>query len=176
MEGLLGLPAAALAVYLLLLVLPRIDPRRRSYDLFAGAYAALRFASLAVLAAVYGLALLSVQGYPVAVERLVPAVVGIFLVVTGNLMGKIRPNWFVGVRTPWTLTSSTAWGKTNRLAGWLLIGAGVAMIAAGLMGWPWLLAGVPRLAAGLAVLLVVYSYFAWRRDPRKENEAGTSTR
>ena len=56
---------------------------------------------------------------------------GVLFIVLGNFMGKIRPNWFVGVRTPWTLSSKLSWDKTHRLAGWLfmLMGALFALLA-----------------------------------------------
>ena len=45
----------------------------------------------------------------------------LLFIVIGNFMSKIRPNWFVGVRTPWTLSSKLSWDKTHRLAGWLFM-------------------------------------------------------
>jgi uncharacterized membrane protein len=59
--------------------------------------------------------------------------VGGLLIVLGNVMGKIRPNWFVGVRTPWTLSSTASWNKTHQLAGWLFVLMGVCIAAAGIV-------------------------------------------
>mgnify|MGYP000052596555 CR=1 FL=1 len=52
--------------------------------------------------------------------------------VVGGLMGKIRPNWFVGIRTPWTLTSKVAWVRTHRLGGWLFVAQGLLFVLSGL--------------------------------------------
>jgi len=95
------------------------------------------------------------------------------LVVLGNQMGKIRPNWFVGVRTPWTLSSKLSWNRTHRLAGWLIVLAGFAC---------WIAAAIrpaAALATSLAAILsaaaisVAYSYVVWRSDPDKTPPAGT---
>ncbi|HEY6565141.1 MAG TPA: SdpI family protein, partial [Pirellulaceae bacterium] len=100
--------------------------------------------------------------------------VGLLLMVFGNVMGKIRPNWFVGVRTPWTLSSKLSWTKTHRLAGWLFIGIGVLIAATGMTRSRWLLIGT-LCGSGAALLgVVVYSYLVYRADPERTTPAGTS--
>jgi uncharacterized membrane protein len=90
----------------------------------------------------------------------------------GSVMGKLRPNWFVGVRTPWTLASKRVWLKTHRLGGWLFIAWGpVELLAAWLV--PHASGLTPVLALVLLAILVVYSYLVWRDDPDKLPAAGT---
>ena len=173
LEGVLLLPALALGVYLLLLVLPRLDPGRANYAQFAGAYAAIRFAALALLILYYGWPLVSlVDG---AGEPATPpvALLGIFLVVIGNFLGKLRPNWFVGIRTPWTLSSKRAWSKTHRLGGWLCIAVGAVVLVVGVPQPAWATLALPVLGGGLVAWALVYSYLVWRADPDKVPVAGT---
>jgi uncharacterized membrane protein len=171
-EGLLALPLVSLGTYLLLLLLPRVDPARANYAHFAGPYAVIRFVTLAFLTAVYGLIHLTIRGYPLDVEVLVPLGVGSLFVVLGNFMGKLRPNWFVGIRTPWTLTSKESWGKTHRLGGWLFIAGGLAMAGAGLSRSNEVFVATCAAFAAGALLLLVYSYRVWRADPRRGPPAG----
>jgi uncharacterized membrane protein len=173
LEGLLAIPLLALAIYALMIVLPRFDPGRANYDAFAGPYATLRLGILVVMAAIYALILLWVRGVPVSIRVFVPLIVGALFVVVGNLLGKIRPNWFVGIRTPWTLSSKLAWNQTHRAGGWLFIVMGVLMMACAVLRSAWavgVMIGVSVL--GLAGLLV-YSYRVWLRDPDKTPPAGT---
>lgn len=172
-EGLLGIPLLALAVYALMLVVPRFDPGRANYAQFGAAYGTLRLALLAVLAVLYGVVLLWVWGYEVQVETVVPLAVGTLFMVVGNLLGKVRPNWFVGIRTPWTLSSKRSWSKTHRMGGRVFIAVGLGFVAAGLLRTGWA-AGLAfgLLAAGVAWLMV-YSYLVWREDPEKAPPAGT---
>lgn len=130
-EGLLGIPLLAAGVYLLMLLLPRVDPGRANYDRFAGAYLVIRTGIITLLALLYGVVHLWIRGRQVDVTAVVPLLVGGLLVVVGNLMGKIRPNWFVGIRTPWTLSSQTAWSSTHRVGGWVFVGMGLVVMAAG---------------------------------------------
>src|SRR6266581_3323404 len=53
-------------------------------------------------------------GYPVAMSRLMPVGVGLLFIVLGNSLARVQPTWFVGIRTPWTLSSDTVWRKTHR--------------------------------------------------------------
>jgi uncharacterized membrane protein len=173
LEGLFALPGLAVVVYLLMLFLPRIDPGRANYARFGGAYAAIRAAVLLIFAVLYGVTHLIIRGAQIDMPRVVGLMVGAMFFLFGNLLGKIRPNWFVGVRTPWTLSSKRAWTKTHRLAGWVFILGGFAIMAAGILKnavavWA---AGVVLL--GGTALAAVYSYLVWRTDPDRVPPAGT---
>jgi uncharacterized membrane protein len=172
-SGLLGLPLAALGLYALLLVLPRLDPGKANYPGFAGAYTAIRVSVLGLLVFVDVMTISAVQNRPMNVARVTPLALGVLAIVLGAVMGKLRPNWFVGVRTPWTLSSKVAWIRTHRAAGWVFMLTGIATIGAGLASgraavWV-LLIGLVGGAAGL----MVYSYTLWRDDPDKLPPAGT---
>jgi uncharacterized membrane protein len=159
--------ALIVGLYVLLAVLPRLDPGRANYAQFAGAYGSIRLAILTVLAVLTGSEALGLRA-----EGLVHVAIGAMLVVLGSVMGKIRPNWFVGIRTPWTLTSKRSWLKTHRLGGWLFMIWGFIEIVVGLV-FP--TAGIVTLVTVLAVVVVLlaYSYVVWRDDPDKLAVLGT---
>ena len=165
-EGLLGIPLLALGLYLFMLVLPRLDPRRDNYARFRGAYVAMRTAVILTLALIYGFVLLWIRGVEMDVSLVVALVVGGLFVVIGNLLGKIRPNWFFGIRTPWTLSSKRSWVKTHRMAGWTFVFLGIAVAVSGFVGSGTVVM-VTALSLGAATILLVsaYSYLVWRGDP-----------
>lgn len=172
--GMLFDPALALGIYLVTLVIPRFDPGRANYSQFETAYFAIRLAILLLTLILYVVSQLQARDYPLDSSFVVPIVTGAFLAVVGNFMGKVRPNWFVGIRTPWTLSSKLAWDRTHRLGGWLFIGGGILMISS--------IAVSPGLKVamniGIPLAIVggcfVYSYFVWRGDPDKQPPAGTT--
>jgi uncharacterized membrane protein len=173
-EGLLVAPVVALAIYVLMRVLPRLDPGRANYASFAGAYNVIRLTALAMFATIYGWTHLQMRGLAAPdAQRLFPLLMGLVFIVLGGVMGKIRPNWFVGVRTPWTLSSKRSWVQTHRLAGWLFVLAGLSMWACLIVRPSWVGGVIPAsvlLASGVSV---VYSYFVWRTDPDKVPPAQT---
>ncbi len=173
-EALLLMPIVALALYAAMRWIPRIDPGRKNYALFATAFGTLRISVIATCGALYAVMQLTYHGYPIAIGVVVPMIVGVLMILVGNVLGKVRPNWFVGIRTPWTMSSKTAWDKTHRAGGWMFIVAGLALMLNGALPVPW--NGYEALAIPLALLLGVftYSYWAWRNAPDKIPPAGTS--
>ncbi len=170
-QGLLLLPLITLGLYLAMLLLPRVDPRRANYALFEGAYGAIRLSTVVFMGLIYGLILLWVRGVELDVAVVVPVLVGGLLVVIGNLLGKSRPNWFVGIKTPWTLDSKRSWVKTHRLGGWTFVLLGLAFVVLGLAGPAWAIPALVAATAGCLLWLFVYSYLAWRSDPERTTEA-----
>lgn len=165
LEGLFSVPVLCVAVYALLRFLPRFDPARANYASFAAAYTTIRFSVLIMLALVDLVILLPLAGVAVSQAALIRLIVGCLLMVIGGVMGKIRPNWFVGIRTPWTLSSKESWVKTHRLGGWVFLGAGwVFILSLALPPGSGFAVAFGALGVGL-VWTVLYSYLVWRNDP-----------
>lgn len=171
-EGLLGPPLIALGLYALLLLLPRIDPRYAHYARFWGVYLVLRTVIVAFMAGVHGVIVLWARGVPVDTGLVVLLMIGLLLMVIGNYLGKLRSTWFVGIRTPWTLSSEESWNKTHRLGGRAFVGLGLALMIVSPFQNPWALYVVAALGAVSLTLLVAYSYYAWRADPAVHSKDG----
>ena len=96
----------------------------------------------------------------------------VLLVLLGDALPKTRPTFFLGVRTPWTLSSDLAWERANRLAGRLMVLVGLwGVVAAFVLNG---LALAFALTAPLIVSVIVasaYSYFVWRGDPERRQPA-----
>jgi uncharacterized membrane protein len=156
-----------------LLAVPKLDPGRLNYPGFAGAYTTIRTAVIALLAVIYAVILLAARGVSIDMNRFIGLAVGAVVFVMGNVMGKLRPNWFFGVRTPWTLSSKRSWTHTHRLAGWVFVAGGIALMAAGAIGRP-VAIGIAFGLLGVGVsFTIVYSYLVWRSDPDRVPPAGT---
>ena len=70
----------------------------------------------------------------------------LFFALMGNSLGKVRRNFWMGVRTPWTLASETVWNRTHRVTAWLWVALGlVGFVIVLVFNW---------LVASLALLLV----------------------
>ncbi len=158
-------PVFIVVLWALLRFVPRIDPRAENYARFAEAYEVIVASVLVLTLVTHGIMLAVALGYHVSVARVVPALVGVLFVVIGNMMPLVRPNWWFGIRTPWTLSNDRVWARTHRLAGYTMTGGGLVMILAALALPPQL--GVPVLVAvavASAVGPAVYSYLTWKRE------------
>jgi uncharacterized membrane protein len=120
-------PGIALVIALLWSVLWRIDPKRANYPSFWPTYRTVGGLIIVFLCLTQGWLLGHALGVPGLSVRVVPASVGLLFVLLSNLCPRIQPNWWLGVRTPWTLSSEVSWRKTHRLAGHLGVVVGLLL-------------------------------------------------
>lgn len=172
-EAFLMMPLMATGLCLLLAFAPKIDPRGRNLANSGPLYLAvwigtLIFVGLAHLAMVLSATGVMAQDSPI-MPRIVLLGLALFMAVIGNLLGKARPNWFVGVRTPWTLSSDLSWDVTHRWAGRGFVLAGVVG------GLAMLLSPINVgltvffvLLGGTAIGSIILSFLIWKKDPHRE--------
>jgi uncharacterized membrane protein len=154
-------PAVMAGVYLLWLAIPRISPRGSGVERFRRAYQIFGTAILSFLLLMTVLVEVAGTGVKIPMDRAVYAGVGLLFVVLGNFMGKLTRNFFVGIRTPWTLASDEVWLRTHRLGGKLFVLAGIGLLVSGLLrGGPIPVLAAVAIAAGVPV---IYSYLLYRR-------------
>jgi uncharacterized membrane protein len=158
------LPVMLLAIWGLMRLLPRIDPRRENYAKMQATYDLVVNLTLTLIAVLHFVILGAVMGAPISIARVVPAIVGVSLVVIGNVLPRARPNWWFGIRTPWTLSNDRVWERTHRVGGYLMMMIGVLAILASILGVTIASAAVGVVAALLGLGLLAYSYFAWKQE------------
>lgn len=163
-EAALLAPAIATVIWLVMRALPRIDPRRENYAKFAGTYDLVVAMVVVILAAVHVLVLGSGLGWPVPVVRVMPLLVGLVFVVIGNVLPRARPNWWFGVRTPWTLSNDRVWTRTQRVGGFALVLAGIVVMASAALPTPLVIPVLLVAVLAAAFFSVAYSYFAWKQE------------
>jgi uncharacterized membrane protein len=159
--GALTLPGAMVGTWLLLWLLPKISPKGWRVEPFENVWNRVQVAILGFLLLIHvGVLGYSMGWWGAALNRLVIGAVGLLLMTLGNYLGKTTRNFFLGIRTPWTLASDEVWRRTHRLGGWLLVAAGVVFVLMAFTGvYEPVLVGTIIVAA---VVPVVYSFFAYR--------------
>jgi uncharacterized membrane protein len=165
------MPGVMALMTLLFAALPNIDPLKKNYEFHGSVYFLLVNVVIGFVGIVQVMVLGSALGWPFDMRAALPLLLGALFVFMGNLLPRIRPNWFMGIRTPWTLSSERVWRKTHRIGGYAFTIAGLVFIAT---------AFIPMGTKGTAVMLgiifptvlwpVVYSYLEWRRE---KEDAGT---
>ena len=161
------LPLFMALIWMILRAIPHIDPRKANYEKFAGMYDALVILILAFLLLMHVVVLMGATGTQIRMERVLMPSVGIFIAIIGVLIPRVHPNWFVGIRTPWTLTSDLSWERTHRIGGPLFVMLGVLMIASSFLAPEvaiWILVAA---ALAIVIFLFAYSYQVWKTDPLK---------
>ncbi len=121
-------PALSAAIYLLMTFIPMIDPKKERYADFSKAYNVLRFSITALMIGIYAIISLVGLGLSLPVGKIMPIAIGFLFIILGNFLPKVKRNWFVGVRTPWTISSEEVWNKTHRVSGKIFVAAGLLFI------------------------------------------------
>ncbi|HPY82899.1 MAG: DUF1648 domain-containing protein [Bacteroidales bacterium] len=130
-QTLLYIPAAlGVGMYLLMLIIPFLDPKKKIQQM-EGKYYVLRF-MLTFFFSLLTLFLLYVSKEETLNNpAILFVIIGVFFAMFGNYFQTVRPNYFIGIRTPWTLENEQVWKKTHRLGGriWLVGGVSIAILA-----------------------------------------------
>jgi uncharacterized membrane protein len=159
-----SMPLLNLGIYLLLLVAPRIDPRKKNYDLFSGTYYKVRLVLTLFFSAMSVIIMMIALGADIKMERFIAVGVSILFTVLGNYMGTIRPNYFFGIRTPWTLDNEEVWRRTHILGGRFWFWGGLACLAASLiLPNEALVIVLISILGTISLVPVIYSYVLFRK-------------
>ncbi len=170
--GLLLFPLINIGIYVLFWLIPKIDPKRK-VALEKKPLPALRFITILVLTFLFFVivaAMMDVGGL-LSIDRLIPLALILLFLGLGNYMATVQPNYFIGIRTPWTLEDPEIWKKTHRLGGRLWVVSSCVLLVLWLL-LPLSLFVYLFLITVLGVMVgvpVVYSYLLFaRQKPSKE--------
>ncbi|MFA5877859.1 MAG: DUF1648 domain-containing protein [Candidatus Staskawiczbacteria bacterium] len=161
--GLFLIPVMSLALFSLLSLVPKIDPLKKNIESFRKYYDL--FILLFLLFFLYIHLIIILWGLDIRVDMnmaLLPAFVILFYFV-GVLIEHSKRNWFIGIRTPWTLSSDIVWDKTHKLGG-ILFKAGAIVSAFGLFFPDYVILFILFPAVVSAIYPVIYSYFVFRKQ------------
>lgn len=159
------LPGIVLVMLGLLCAIPWLSPRHFEVGTFRATYGFISVLVIVLLGYIHLLTLLPGLGYQIRTDKALMSGMMLFFILIGNVMGKVQRNFFVGVRTPWTLASERVWTETHRLAAWMFVGTGMLGIIALLAGLSFF---VPlALMLVCAVVLVVFSLVRYKRLERR---------
>ena len=164
-------PGIALAVWLLLPFLRRLDPRRGNYERFEPTFHLMVNVIVGYLAVIHAMVLAASLGWVVDVSRVMLILIGLTFVAIGNVLPRVRSNWWMGIRTPWTLESERVWRETHRIAGRTFVAGGAVAVLASLLLPPSVRAPIAFTALMVGGLLpVLWSYILWRRHGPEGSE------
>ena len=161
--GLFLIPVLSVMLLPVFLLLPRVDPSK-GLSQNMGEYNWFILGFTIYMTYVYGLSLAWNLGWRFDFGQLITPVTALVFYGIGVLLGNTKQNWFMGIKTPWTLSSKTVWTNTHHLGGKLFkISGAIALVGAFFGGWISLLLILgPTLVS--AVYLIYYSYTEYQKE------------
>ena len=158
------MPSIGLICLFLFPLLAKIDPHFKNYKDFSRSFEVIQTLIIVLFAFFFFLQYYMIlnpeQSY--LTLPLILSAMGISFIVIGNYLGKVRQNFFVGLRTPWTLKDPEVWQKSQRLSGWTFVIGGLIFL---LEAWLKFYFGFVFVMVILTIVLVptLYSYLLYRR-------------
>ena len=163
--GMFLIPIALVGLALLFMAIPRIDPLKENIEKFRRYYDGFVILFMIFMVCVYLQMILWNIGIKIGPNVTLPIGTGLLFIGAGILCENAKRNWFIGIRTPWTLSSERVWDKTHKLGGKLFKIAGViAMVGIFFQSYVVFFVLVPVLL--VAAYTIVYSYFEYQKEMR----------
>ncbi len=162
--GVWMMPLMTLGMFGIFLLVPVIDPLKANIAKFRNIFNLLILLITAFMLYIHGLTLAWNLGYEFRMSSAMLPFMGILFVFMGYMLRQAKRNWFIGIRTPWTLSSDTVWDKTHQLGSVLFIASGVLAFLGAFFGGTiaLYLTLIPML--GSALFVVIYSFVLYQRE------------
>lgn len=154
-------PGVMALMIVLYFALPFLSPKQYKIEPFQETYSEIMTLIVAFLGYIHVVLVQAALHPEMDMGRILVAGMMLFLAALGNFMGKVRRNFWMGIRTPWTLASDRVWVATHRLAGRLMVGAGLIGAVAVFSGAPLMWVFILMLAAMLYP--VIHSLILYKR-------------
>ncbi len=161
--GLALMPLVLSAMVLIAVLIPKIDPLNKNIELFRKYYDGFMLMLLLFMLVVHVFLVLWNLGTRISPNAIFPPALAALFYAVGVLCGAAKRNWFIGIRTPWTLSSDTVWDKTHQKARVLFKAAAFLILAGSFIG-EYAVYVLLAVIIPLVIYLVVYSYLEYRRE------------
>jgi uncharacterized membrane protein len=160
--GIFMMPIISAVLYAFLMAVPLLDPKKQTIKTFRLFYERFVLGILIFFLYIFSLTLIWNFGYQFNMSRFFASGFSIVLFLIGDLLAHAKPNWTIGIRTPWTLSSVTVWNKTHALGKWLFRAAAVITLV-GLAFPAYAFYFLFVSVIGAAIVSVGYSYFLYTK-------------
>lgn len=166
--GLYLMPGITALMYLMFLIIPKIDPLKKNIEKFRVYFDWFILLMVAFLLYIYILTIAANLEYAFNMTTMILPAIGVLFIYIGFLVQHAKRNWFIGIRTPWTLSNDVVWQKTHKLGGKLFKIAGILVLLSIIFESValWIILGA-ALIAGLYP--VIYSYFEYEKLKRRKS-------
>jgi uncharacterized membrane protein len=170
--GTFFLPLLMAGLVALLIVIPGIDPLRENYEKFTPYYDGFILFFALFLFIIQVQVLLWSLGFSLSPNLVFPILFGLLFIYIGILLEHAEQNWFVGIRTPWTLSSRTVWKKTHERGGLLFKIAGILSFP-GIFAGPYAIWFIMIPILVVTAYTIVYSYLEFEKERRSASSSPT---
>ena len=160
------IPALTLIIYLAMTFIPYIMVYKENFKRFEKYYDEFKLMMTMFFALLYTFTLLPNFGFKINMNFFMIPVMAILFYYIGHMMPKFKRNYFIGIRTPWTLASEEVWNKTHKKTAWIFKIGGLFFIIAAIFNkfFIWIIIGY---IISLILYIFIYSYVIYKKEGEK---------
>jgi len=163
--GVFLMPFVFVGLALLFIAIPRIDPLKKNIEKFRKHYDGFIIIFFIFMFLVYVQTILWNLGTEISPNIVIPIGLGFLFFYIGILLENAKRNWFIGIKTPWTLSSENVWNKTHNLGSKMFKIAGIIVLV-GFLFQEYIIYFTMVPVLFIALYLVVYSYVEYQKDKK----------
>jgi uncharacterized membrane protein len=163
--GVFLMPLITLGIFLLFLVIPNVDPLKANIAQFRETFNLFIVLIIGFMVYVYALTLLwNLDFTNFGLGKAMMPALGVLFIFVGYMLRKAKRNFFIGIRTPWTLSSDRVWDETHRIGAMLFTISGILALLGSFFGGSTAFVMLMVSVLGSTLFLVIYSYVLYRRE------------
>jgi uncharacterized membrane protein len=156
-------PLLMIVLMALFIFMPRIDPKKENYKKFSGSYTIFITIMNVFFLLLQSMTISHGLGVNIDISLVVNLGIGLLFIVLGNYLPRIKHNYFIGVRTPWTLANEKTWRKTHQLSGKLFVVAGILLVAISFLPGIYKFTGMLVVVLSTVLIATIASYVFFNR-------------
>lgn len=148
--------------------LPNLDPKKQNYMKHQKAYGVVQLLIVLLMILLSWITIAVSLGMELKINVIIPVFIGIMFIVMGNYMPTIKPNYFFGIRTPWTLANEIVWKKTHKVGGYAFAISGILFLIIAFVTIEEIMIGCIILMFILLMSVSAYSYVIFRNENKRD--------
>jgi len=165
--GVYLMPLVTIGMFLIFLIIPNIDPLKANIAQFRETFNLFIAFMVGFMVYIHVLTLRWNLGYTnLGISKAMLPAMGLLFFIIGSMLRKAKRNWFIGIRTPWTLSSDYVWNEIHRIGGVLFMVSGVIAVIGGFFGGTVAFWSIIVPVFGTSIFLVIYSYVVYQKEAK----------
>lgn len=164
--GIFLTPLISIGLLLIFIAIPKIDPLKSNIKKFKKYYDSFVIIMMLFMLYIYAATIIYNLGYQINITKIIIPAIGLLFIYIGSIMKELRKNWFIGIRTPWTLSNDKVWTKTHKLGGKLFIISGLIILTGILLPSKYLLIIILVPTIIISIGLPFYSWWLYKKETK----------
>ena len=164
--GIFLMPLISIGLFILFIMIPKIDPLKSNINKFQNHYSSFVVVLMIFMLYIYITTILFNFGYKLNITKLIMPAIALLFFYIGSIMKHLKKNWFIGIRTPWTLSNDKVWKKTHELSSKIFKLLGIIILVGVFLPAEFLIWIILIPTLSISIGLTIYSWWLYKKETK----------